>query len=113
MLREGSPLTCPGQHRQGAPRVRHDRGRDTRNVALGDNEGGPAADGLGRELRPVTLEARDRDEGEAGSDATGVVRHSPHAPHAGRDLRPENPVSFARSRIIGPSVARAVTRTLL
>jgi hypothetical protein len=104
-------IDLPGQHRQSIPCVSHNRGRDTRNVALSHNEDGPATDGLGRKLRPVTLEARDRDECEARLYATGIVRHAPHASHAGRDLRPENPSKFCPVEDHGPSVARAITRT--
>src|SRR5215211_687110 len=103
-------IDLPGQHRQSTPGICYDRGRDTRNVALSHDEDGPTTYGLGRELRSVTLEARDRDEGEARLYATGIVRHSPHASHAGRDLRPENSGKLCPVQDHGSSLTRANTR---
>src|SRR5215212_9727997 len=102
----------PCQRRQSIPRVRHDRGRDPGDVALGDDEGGPATDGFGRELRPVTLEAGDGYEGEARLDAPGIMRHTPNTPHLERNLRPENPSKLCPVQDHRPSVASAKMRTL-
>src|SRR5215213_9023595 len=78
-------IDLPGQHRQSTPGICYDRGRDTRNVALSHDENGPTTYGLGRELRSVTLEAR--------------------------DLRPENPGKLCPVQDHSPSLARANTRT--
>src|SRR5215208_2228802 len=104
-------IDLPGQYRQSTPCVCHYRGRDTSNVALSHNEDGPATDGLGRKLRPVTLEARDRNEDEVRLYATGIVRHAPYAPHARRDLRPENPTKLCPVKDHSPSVARGIMRS--
>jgi hypothetical protein len=61
-------------------------------LSLSDDEGGPPAQGIGDEVCPVTLEAGDRNEGEAGSNAPRVVSDAPHPFFcARRNLRAENP----------------------
>ena len=82
----------PGEGGEGGPGIRHNGCRYFRDLTLGDDEGGTAAQGLGGELGPVALEAGDRDEGEAGLYAARVVSDAPHPfIYAGRDLRAENP----------------------
>jgi hypothetical protein len=39
------------------------------------------------------------------------VRHATHAPHPGRDLRPENPSKLCPVKVHSPSVARAIMST--
>ena len=98
----------PGEGGEGGPGIRHNGCRYFRDLTLGDDEGGTAAQGLGGELGPVALEAGDRDEGEAGLYAARVVSDAPHPfIYAGRDLRAENPRELCAVRITARSVARA------
>jgi hypothetical protein len=100
-----------GQRRQGCPHVPHDRGRDAANVAFGDHEGGPATDGLCRELRPVAPEAGYSHEGETVPDASRIVRNSPDAAYRQRNLDTENCGKLCPVQEHHPSLASAATGT--
>ena len=79
---------------------------------LGHDESGTTAESLRRELRPVALEARDSDEGEARLGAAGIVRHATNAPHTGRNLRPENLGKLCPVQDHSPSVTRAIAQSV-
>jgi hypothetical protein len=85
--------------RAASPGVGHDGGRDALYGALGDDEGGAPAQGLGGEEGPVVLKAGDRDEGEAGTDGPRVVRHSGDGFHAPGQFRSEDSREVCRVQI--------------
>ena len=87
----GVAVDLPGEGGQGGTGVGDDGRRDTRDRALGHDEGGPAPYGLGGEPRPVALETGDRDKGEARLDGARVVRHPHDPPHPRRNVGAQDP----------------------